>query len=1097
MPVFTREAERPGLYATDVPRRFDPLGGLSTGDMLVDTAVSWGMSSLFGSRGFMPGQFFPTQNAYDQIAAARAQQQRMAAVQAGFAADEPEMIATMRGVVEGMGFSFGPGALATAQTIAGYGPTVMPFLAGFAPQTVDSLFGARGSRGVAADVLFRRGQHEVDPVTGRIGLTSDTVAARATGMYDALYSGDPGAGLGAVRGMGAGTTAGIYAEASRMGLTGRAIGSLDRGGLEAAVGGEATPEALRAFDARRSADVVKGLAGAVSAIRDLFGENGRPDAPMSTLFKALNDLTQGGLQFADPAKLESTVRTAQSLMRSGGITLDAYAALTAQAGSAAAAVGVDQSFGASIALGSAAAGSAFNAAGLGSFRGPGAFSRETYTGKDVQLRAAAIGSEQAQGLAALMTFQDTMGGLEGRDLELYEAVKAGRTTYADGTSIYMRPGEAMTRLARYVGPARAAEAMRARDANAAYIAKYDIGGTVRDLQPENFRRDATGYLEGALRQSGVAEADVAKAAAAGADAVLNMDGETASDRGKAQAALAEAFRSAGVGGEAATWAAYGGYNDLSVLAKSRYGMRLLGAQQAYNPEAVRQRRRIEEDARQEAGMAKALSALGRPGPLARLMDIVKGPAEGFVDAVAKFAGGIPIGDVGEALGADAESATAPQRLGVVARGVRATIAEYDAARNSDDPDAAAKAAAATADVATLVSGDAKQAQARLDAVLAAEKISKADVDEIMKGGQAGLPKGIAERVRALGFVAAGRGNLLGTAEAAGVRTRAVVSAKDVADLATRLGAAGKVDLAGLSDSERARAGKTAAGDLRAAADLARAAIGDESGQTLAELGAGGATDVVGKLDSIVKLDAEIMALAVREGKSVADLLGSKEEGGAAGEARTLQGRIAGLAGELKKTSGGPKEDYSALKKDDPRRKGWDDALGRAKGLRETNSKAAVRAEIDATLKQTGTSMSDSAKEALVDKAVASGDPGSVAAGLRAARAEEFGMREAEADGGTAAEVGGYAKRAGAIAGLRQGGASAGAEETARMFGEAVSGLVAPKKGKGADAGNAGAAGERTSFKATFAPGTTVRIEGDTMAFEGGLELESDLGTTST
>ena len=80
---------------------------------------------------------------------------------------------------------------------------------------------------------------------------------------------------------------------------------------------------LRQFDANKIGNRLKNMSGAVAAMREIFGDMGKPNAPMSQLIEGLNALTQGGLATMNPAELERTVRTTQVIARTSGMGMQA------------------------------------------------------------------------------------------------------------------------------------------------------------------------------------------------------------------------------------------------------------------------------------------------------------------------------------------------------------------------------------------------------------------------------------------------------------------------------------------------------------------------------------------------------------------------------------------------------------------------------------------------------------------------------------------------------------------------------------------------------------------------------------------------------
>jgi len=78
--------------------------------------------------------------------------------------------------------------------------------------------------------------------------------------------------------------------------------------------------AANGIDAQRTSKVVKDYAGAVNAIRELFGDNGKSNAPISELITALNGLTNGANATMTPAKMENMVRQIRLNAREAGMS---------------------------------------------------------------------------------------------------------------------------------------------------------------------------------------------------------------------------------------------------------------------------------------------------------------------------------------------------------------------------------------------------------------------------------------------------------------------------------------------------------------------------------------------------------------------------------------------------------------------------------------------------------------------------------------------------------------------------------------------------------------------------------------------------------
>jgi len=96
-------------------------------------------------------------------------------------------------------------------------------------------------------------------------------------------------------------------------------------------------------DAKRSAAAIKKYTGAVAAVREIFGENGNPNAPMPALLAALDHLSQGAMGQMDPKQIETALRAMQQTARESGIGFEQMAAMAAQMGGMGDMLGISKS----------------------------------------------------------------------------------------------------------------------------------------------------------------------------------------------------------------------------------------------------------------------------------------------------------------------------------------------------------------------------------------------------------------------------------------------------------------------------------------------------------------------------------------------------------------------------------------------------------------------------------------------------------------------------------------------------------------------------------------------------------------------------------
>ena len=176
-----------------------------------------------------------------------------------------------------------------------------------------------------AQHLFRGGQYRMDGA-GRMGLSGEDLRELTDTIGKRLY-GTP-EDTAVMRGIGMGQLGLVFDEGQRRGYLPGTLGARSRDGQLAALSretGKTTAELaklddaefgrqLRQFDANRVSARLKELAGSVSAMRELFGTMGQPNAPMTQIINALEAITQNRLANMPAAQVEQTVRKTKALI---------------------------------------------------------------------------------------------------------------------------------------------------------------------------------------------------------------------------------------------------------------------------------------------------------------------------------------------------------------------------------------------------------------------------------------------------------------------------------------------------------------------------------------------------------------------------------------------------------------------------------------------------------------------------------------------------------------------------------------------------------------------------------------------------------------
>ncbi len=676
------------------------------------------MAQLMGSQGMVPGQFQPTGNLLDRLQAQQFFQQQQTAMSTAAQTDRMVTRQQMSGAFNLMGVPLGQQQRSFIDSAADKLAQGAPLFAAMMPDAFDAMHGLRGSATVMAQQMHLGGRHMLDPVTGQFGMRGASAGEMTSQVYQELYG--PGKDLSRMNGIGAGRAGQMFDEMAKRGF----MGSLSRedtlNGMQRELGFASRQEMLqsyaktaglpsdkameapemqkdmRSFDAKRIAGRLQEMSGAVAAMRDIFGDMGQPDAPMSKLISGLDALTQGGLSKMSGPALESTVRQISNMARSSGKGMDQVLQMMAQGGQLADSLGLDRSFAVSASLGAVGFGQAYRNT-EGNSRGFGKLDAASMEQLDQGLRLTAADSPLANqlGAAAKMVKEGLVA--PGSDMHaLVDAMKAGKETFTtkDGREVNIADlaNDQQGFMALAVGSGMTASAanqlLDSKRSNQEYI----------DQDIKNFSRRAQGRLDTApLIASAAATAitSVLDSKGFGEDernammpnltdtvssALRNMKPEDRDDPRRRNAVVAKALREQ-LGEDA--------YQRLGANDAERNAMLLqMGSAtvanlddliagdakfvgyrnhrnllSAHSEETIKAGIAAEEAATFEGGMQSAYAALGQAGPGRRLSEALgnASPDTTMGEVLGKLFGGVDKKDLQKAMGPMAARVQAEQK----------------------------------------------------------------------------------------------------------------------------------------------------------------------------------------------------------------------------------------------------------------------------------------------------------------------------------------------------------------------------------------------------------------------------------------------------
>lgn len=250
-------------------------------------------------------------------------------------------------------------------------------------------------------------------------------------------------------------------------------------------------ELMSSGDAARAADRIEGMTGVISAMRDIFGDMGKPNAPMAELVAGIDMFTQNQLATKSPAELDMMVRRIHEIAKASDIGLEGMLALSAQTAELARQLNVSPAAAVDITMSTVSSVTGMKRAGSFDISGYGAVNREQMTQIQGQLGVQAAGSSLGAtmgGLAALQHFgvidADTSSTGDDKLSRMIKAYTAGADTfeYVDengktqtGRVSDVRPSEARELVRQKYGDEAARKFAEAQRDNNTELAANEFG----------------------------------------------------------------------------------------------------------------------------------------------------------------------------------------------------------------------------------------------------------------------------------------------------------------------------------------------------------------------------------------------------------------------------------------------------------------------------------------------------------------------------------------------------------------------------------------------------------------------------------------------
>ncbi len=692
---------------------------------ILNSVVGSVLTSSLGG-GYLPSQYSPTTNMYSQMQAMQATRGYSSAMQGAAQADRRGMYETARGMAQLTGSEFGPREQEAARKFADVASTMLPYL----PAAALESMGVGGKTGLAtamAQNMFMGSRYATDPITGKRGIEPSKVGEMSSKVFENLYG--EGKDVSQMGGITAGKAGEMYDVMNRKGLMGSAATrskALEQVAKDMNVTiGEASslPELdtkIRELDANRISEKLKEMSKSVSAMKEIFGEMGQPDAPMGQLVGAIEALTQANLPSMDSAKTERMIRDTSNTAKAAGIDMPQMFRLMGSTAAMSDRAGLDRVFTPEITKQAVLENEASKRM-FGDSKAFGLSTAEKRLNMSQQLGVQATKDPRVQQMAAIARLVDQYKFKPEKGSELanvYDVITGKKEATEEETrkilNITSRPGGLAGFLKdQGVSASVTRDLVANQSSNAEFMHKYDIGTKMgKSMQTEKVTRELSMYGEHVISRyakdsTTEGSADLKKEMLGGAKelsqvvsrALMNPSSDEVGDpQGIAKRAIEAHLKSKGIKTSGAGDDAL--IDSMSAgLAESAGGYAVRGNMGSYanmattmSPKILREAAITRAEVGQQSKFQEILRGVGKTDVGQRVADLLRdaGPNTSMKDGVAAILGFTRKEDVVGLLGPEIEAMekAAKQFHGFDANKVKESYLKNAAVQNKIELDAA-------------------------------------------------------------------------------------------------------------------------------------------------------------------------------------------------------------------------------------------------------------------------------------------------------------------------------------------------------------------------------------------------------------------------